>query len=51
MKTNESKAIKILQEIIDRLKALVDSQDEEIKRLREEVTRLEQIILEQLEGE
>jgi len=42
MKTNETRAVKILQEIIDRLKALVDSQDAEIKRLREEVTRLEQ---------
>jgi hypothetical protein len=46
MQTNEARAIKILQEIIDKFKALVDAQDEEIKRLRAQVFKLEKIILE-----
>lgn len=41
MHTNETKAVVILREIIDRLKALVESQDKEIARLREQVSDLE----------
>jgi hypothetical protein len=40
MDTNETKAVKLLQEIVDRLKTIVEAQQKEIEILKAEVEKL-----------